>query len=172
MRRRVFLGLTGALAPGLAGCTASALSSLHEPGGDETDDCPSLLDVDRSVCPGDDAPISVERSGTTVSGDAWSLVVTVTNRTAEPVGFNPYAWSVLRAAEGGWEPVAPDAHTEPWRELQPQSRYTWQLTAGQVGLKEVDQRVFLDLPAGRYAFAVPVRTTERLGAVAAFEVTS
>lgn len=170
MRRRGFLGLAAGLAAGLAGCTASALPSLHQSGGGEPEDCPTLLDVERSVCPGDDAPISVERSGTTVSGDAWSLVVTVTNRTAEPVGFNPYAWSVLRDVEGGWEPVAPDAPLEPWHELPPRARYAWQLTAGRVGLKEVDQRVFLDLPAGRYAFVVPVRTTERLGAVATFAV--
>lgn len=171
MRRRGFLELAAGLAAGLAGCTASALPSLHPSDGGGPDDCPSLLDVERSVCPGDDAPISVERSGTTVAGDTWFLVVTVTNRAAEPVGFNPYAWSVLRDAEGGWEHVAPDAHIEPWRELPPGARYAWQLTAGQVGLREVDQRVFLDLPAGRYAFAVPLRATEHLGAVATFEVT-
>lgn len=171
MRRRTVLGLAAGGVAGLAGCTASALPKLPQPGG-ESVECPSLPDVERSVCPGDDGPISIQRSGTTVSGDAWSLVVSVTNRATEPVELNPDAWSVWRDADGGWEHVAPDAHIEPWRELPPRTRYAWQLTTGQVSLKEVDQRVFLDLPAGRYAFTVPIRTTERLGAVATFEVTS
>ncbi|MDZ7701964.1 MAG: hypothetical protein U5J98_07780 [Halobacteriales archaeon] len=170
MRRRAFLGLAAGAAAGLAGCTASALPSAGLGGEEAPAGCPALLDVERRVCPESDGPIGVERSNRSVSGDAWSLVVTVTNGSEEPVGLNPYAWSVHRSAEDGWRQVAPNAHIEPWTELAPDAGYAWQLTAGDEGLDGADQRVALGLDPGRYAFAIPLRADRRIGAIARFDV--
>lgn len=171
MRRRTYLGLAAGAAGGLAGCTASALPGADLPGDDDRAGCPALLDVERTICPGEPGPVEVQRSGGTVAGDAWSLVVAVSNGSDAPVGLNPYAWSVSRRVDDGWRQVAPDAHIEPWQELAPGGRYAWQLTAGGDGLDDADQRVVLGLEPGRYAFAVPLRAERRLGAVATFEVT-
>lgn len=170
MRRRAFLGLAAVAAAAGAGCTASALPSPGLAGDDPDVACPAVLDVDRTVCPGVDGPLTVERSSATVAGDAWSLVVSVTNGSDATVGLNPYAWSVLRRTADGWEQVAPEAHIEPWTELGPGSTYAWQLTPRADELADVDQRVTVDLRAGTYAFGVPVTGAERVGAVAAFEV--
>lgn len=170
MQRRAVLGLAVGAASAIAGCTASALPSPDLSGDDPGPDCPAVLDVERTVCPGADGPLAVERSSATVSGEAWSLVVAVTNQADAPVGLNPYAWSVFRRTAEGWEHVAPDAHIEPWLELGPGESYAWQLTAGGDGLDDSDQRVTLDLEPGTYAFAVPLRATEPVAATVTFEV--
>lgn len=172
MRRRRYLSLVGAATTGLAGCAARALPGAGpSPESDEVAHCPGLLAVDRTVCPGADGPVSIERSAGTVSGDAWSLAVTVTNESADPVGVDPSAWSVYQQDGDRWGPVAPEAAIEHWTELQPADRYDWQLTAGAGGLTDADHRVFLDLAPGTYAFAVPIRAATRIGAVVTFDVT-
>lgn len=173
MHRRAYLGLAAGTAVTLAGCTASALPG-PDLGSDSTPSpaCPAVLDVDRTACPGDERPLAIDRSRTTVSGDRWSLVVGVTNRSGEPLGLNPYAWSVFRHDDDRWRHVAPDATIEPWRELSPGERYAWQLTARSADHDDTDQRVFLDLTPGTYAFAVPFRGRERIGAVVTFDVTA
>lgn len=174
MHRRRFLGLVAGAAGAIAGCSARAFPN-PDVGGQPTpaSTCPAVVDIDRTVCPDDDAgPLGVEQSGTTVSGEGWSLVVTVENRSDDPIGTNPYAWSLFRRDGDRWRYVAPDAHIEPWLELAPGGRYAWQLTAGGDGLDDVDQRVFLDLAAGTYAFAVPFRANERVAAIATFDVTA
>lgn len=171
MRRRAFLGLVAGAATGGAGCTANALPSPPRQDEGVPADCPTVPDVERTVCTSADGPVSVERSSASVSGDAWSLVVAVRNRGDGPIGLDPYGWSVLGGADGGWTPVAPAAYSGPWRELVPGARYAWRLTAGGDGLAAVDQEVFLDLSVGPYAFAVRVRAGGLLGAVATFEVT-
>ena len=168
MRRRALLGLAAGAAAGRAGCTASALPDPGLTGGDEPG--PAVLDVDRTVCPGGDGPVAVERSSETVVAEDWSLVVSLTNRSGDAIGLNPHGWSVHREAAGGWTKVAPDAHFEPWFELAPGEAYTWLLSDGERGLADADQRVTLSLSAGRHAFAVPVRGPTRIGAVAPFTV--
>lgn len=170
MRRRRYLSLAAAGAAGLTGCTARALPDALSGAPGPSDGCPSVLDVDRRVCPGDDGPLSIEQSSETVTGDAWSLVVTVTNESAEPLGANPYAWSVYRRDGSRWRHVAPNASNEPWLELRPDERYVWQLTAAAGGLADADQRVYLALDPGTYAFAVPFRADGRIGATITFDV--
>lgn len=172
MRRRRYLSLAAGAAVGLAGCAARALPGADSsPESAEPAHCPGVLDVERTVCPGADGPVSIERSAGTVSGDAWSLVVTVTNESPDPVDVNPSAWSVHRQDGDRWAQVAPDTATEPWVELRPDEGYVWQLTATAGGLADADHRVFLDLAPGTYAFAVLLRAGDRLGAVVTFNVT-
>lgn len=172
MHRRTYLGLAAGAMAGLAGCTASALPGPDPTPTSSVGGCPDLVDADRSVCPGDTAgSLAVELSAETVSGDDWTLAVTVTNRATAPYGFNPYAWSVYRADEDGWDRVAPDAHIEPWRELDPGASYTWQLSATEGAAGEADQRVFLDLDHGRHAFVITFDGADRAAAVAPFTVT-
>lgn len=170
MRRRAFLGIVAGAATGGAGCTASALPSPGPQGEGTPADCPTVPDVERTVCSATDGPVSVERSSASVSGDAWSLVVAVRNRREVPIGFSPHGWSVLRGTDEGWTRIVPAASSEPWRELAPGVRYAWGLTADGDGPAGVDQEVFLDLSVGAYAFAVEVRAGGRLGAAATFEV--
>ena len=175
MHRRRFLG-TAALAAGaaLAGCTASALPSPNadDPGPNAAplDDCPDLLDADRTRCPGDGGPLAVRRSVPRVAGEDWSLRVAVENVGEATYGTNPYAWSVYRHEDDGWHRVAPDATVEPWLELPPGDTYAWLLTPGETPVGDADQRVFLDLEPGLHAFAVPFRGPDRVAAVAPFEV--
>lgn len=172
MQRRRYLGLAAGVAAGLAGCAARAIPGAEpptEPGSPGR--CPAVLEADRTVCPEGGGPLSIEQSSGTVSGDDWSLVVTVTNETADPLGVNPYAWSVYRHEGDRWQHVAPDAAVEPWIQLGPDDRYVWQLTAGAGGLADADHRVFLDVDPGTYAFAVPFRADNRIGAVVTFDVT-
>lgn len=172
MDRRRYLGLAAGVAAGLAGCAARAIPGADppaEPG--DPGRCPAVLEVDRTICPADDGPLMIERSSETVSGRDWSLVVTVTNASADPLSVNPYAWSVYRQDGGRWQHVAPDASIEPWIQLEPDDRYVWQLTAGAEGLADADLRVFLDVDPGTYAFAVPFRAESRIGAVVTFDVT-
>lgn len=172
MHRRRYLGLAAGVAAGLAGCAARAIPGAQPPAdAGEAGHCPSVLAVDRTVCPEDDGPLSIERSSETVSGDAWSLVVTVTNESTDPIGVNPYAWSVYRRDGDRWRHVAPTAAIEPWIQLEPDDRYVWQLTAGAGGLADADLRVFLEVAPGTYAFAVPFRAANRIGAVVTFDVT-
>lgn len=172
MRRRSFLCAAAGTAVGLAGCTATAIPGA---GGPDTPtprpDCPALLEPDRTVCPRrTDGPLRVLRSDERVSGVGWTLGVTVTNTTASSYRFDPYGWSVFRQAGDAWERVAPDAHGEPVRELAPGDHFIWQLTTTEPDLSNADQRVFLDLGPGAYAFAVPFRGPDQVGAVAPFAI--
>lgn len=173
MLRRRFLG-TAALAVGaaLSGCTASALPS---PGRDDSapddvplDGCPDLLDADLTRCPGDGGPLAVRRSARRVAGEDWSLRVSVENVGEATYGTNPHAWSVYRREADAWDHVAPDATVEPWLDLRPGAAYTWLLTAGETPVGDADQRVFLDLDPGVYAFAVRFAGPETVATVATF----
>lgn len=172
MRRRTYLGIASGTLAGLAGCTASA-----GPGAGGTADepptpaCPELLDADATVCPGDrDAPVAVERSTATVGSDAWSIAVTVTNRTVEPYRLRPSAWSIHRRADGGWRPVVPATLVDRPVSLAAGGRYTWQLSTTGAGPDGADRRVVLSLEPSTYAFAVPVDGPDRIAAVAVFAV--
>jgi hypothetical protein len=171
MERRAFMGLGVSLTAGLAGCAAKALSrpavmETHTP----ESDCPVVIDVDRVYCPGDDGPVGVARTNRTVSGDSWSVVVRVTNQTEKSLSLNPDGWALLSRSQDGWQPVVPAPRVGQSWELRPQQRYEWQLTAGSPGLSDPDRWVSLDLTAGEYTFAVPLRGEQRYGAVAPFEV--
>lgn len=173
MQRRRYLALSVGTVATLGGCLADTRPSAVLSREKATPiECPPVLDVERTVCPGQDGPVTVDRSRRSVSGDSWSLVVTVTNRTDQPIGLTPYGWSVFRWGEDGWRSVAADAHIDPWQTLASGERYAWQLTAGSNSLDDADQRVLLDLGPGDYAFAVRLRKTGSLGAVAVFDVTS
>lgn len=190
MERRTFVSL--GIAAGvsvLAGCTASAFPgndtsqpTTASPDGDGTPtatasptqsdpvaDCPELADADRTVCaPNETGLLAVRQSTETGTAGDWSLLVTVTNQADVPYGMNPYAWALYRPSGDGWRRIAPDAHIEPWTELAPGKAYTWQL--GTADAKATaDQRVFVDLDPGKYAFVVTFDGPDRVAAVATFE---
>lgn len=172
MWRRTYLGLAAGASTALAGCSVSAFPGLGS--ADDTtpfEACPELTEADTTACPDDESgSLAVEQSRDTVAGDAWSLVVAVTNRAAEPYVTNPSAWSLYRKADDGWHHDVPDAQIEPWIELPPGERYAWELSAGADGSDTGDQRVRLDLGPGTYGFAVPFRGPDRVAAVAVFDV--
>ncbi|MFB6359868.1 MAG: hypothetical protein ABEH59_00945 [Halobacteriales archaeon] len=171
MDRRTYLGLGAGLTAGLAGCTANALprSAL---GGEPTppQTCPAVGDFERTVCPADDGPVAVTLSSRTVSGETWSLVVGLLNRTEQGLVITPSGWSLFRRSQEGWTTVVPAARVQESRSLAPGDRYEWQLTAGSEALSDPDRRIYLDLPAGEYAFVLPVGTDSRSAAVAPFSV--
>lgn len=173
MDRRRYLVLAGVTVTGLAGCTASPFSDTDRTDDtSSTDRCPDLLDVDRTRCPAEaGGPLSVDRTSETVSGESWTLRVTVTNRATEPYDCSPFAWSVFRRVGGAWTSEMPAARVEPRFELAPGDHYAWQLVAPGARRDAADQRVFLALGPGQYAFAVPFRGPERIAAVAPFTVT-
>lgn len=172
MERRAFLKLGVGLTAGLAGCSATAVSSDDaEEARTPENRCPAVIEVDRVLCPGDDGPVSVTRSSRTVSGDTWALVVAVTNRTGAPLNLNPAGWALFSRTADDWAPVVPAARVKQSRELRPEERYEWQLAAGSEGLSDPDRRVYLDLVAGDYVFAAPLRGDHRYGAIAPFTVT-
>lgn len=173
MDRRRYLALAGVTVAGLTGCTGTSFPG-SDPAEDSsaTDGCPTLLAADRTNCPSEpDGPLSVDRTSETVSGESWTLGVAVTNRGTEPYSYSPFAWSVFRQAAGGWRYELPAARTKPRVELVPDDRYGWQLATPGASTNEGDQRIFLDLSPGQYAFAVPFRGPDRVAAVASFTVT-
>lgn len=172
MRRRSYLRLATVASAGLAGCTASAL-----PGGGAPEtptprpDCPRLLDADRTVCPRRAVgPLSVDQSTGTVIGADWSFAIAVTNVSGGTYRFDPYAWSVFHQTGDGWDRLTPDATDRPQRVLGPGDRFSWELTTSQPPLSNADQRVFLELEPGAYAFVVPFTGPDRVAAVGPFVV--
>lgn len=169
MRRRSYLRFATASAVGLAGCTATALPGADDPA--STRDCPALLDADVTVCPGrDGGPLTVERSGETVSDDHRVFRLAVINRAEMSYRFSPFGWSVFRRTGEDWARVVTDADIESALELAPGERFAWQLSTVEAAPIGADQRIFLDLVSGRYAVAVPFRGPNRVAAVGPFTV--
>jgi hypothetical protein len=172
MRRRSYLRLATASVVGLGGCTA--IAGFDTPGTDDpsTPDCPDRLAGTRAVCPQqDDGPLTVERTGGTVSSDRWSLAVIVTNRASTAYQFAPDGWTVFRRTDGEWAPAVPAGAVDRRRvELAPGDHYAWGLTTGGPITADVDQRVTIDLDPGRFGLVVPFRGPERVVAVAPFTV--
>lgn len=190
MKRRRFLELsalstTALTSIALAGCTGAANS-----GGDTTTTtkedsgphptttvpgCPDVVDVSDAYCPGDDGPIAVTRSATSMPADDGTLAITVENTSDHKIGLNPYAWGVYRLTDDGhWERVDERAHIEPWKILEPGDSLRWRVasdadykaTGGAIGCS-------LDLDPGHYGWAVelsPETNAERFAAGAGFFV--
>lgn len=168
MRRRSYLRLGTVAAVGLAGCTA--IGGFEAEGGADgtpTPDCPALLDRAVTVCPHrDGGPLTVERTGGTVSRDQWSLAVAVTNRASSPYRFDPDGWAIARPRGDGWTQVVPPTAVGQSVELAPGDRYQWGLTTGGPLPDDVDHRVVIDLQPGEYGFVVPFRGPVQVGVVA------
>lgn len=173
MRRRSFLGLAAfASAAGLAGCTATAIPGADAPAtATPNRECPAVLDAEQRVCPRQpDGPLAVERSTDRVTGRPLSVAVTVLNEASTTYRFDPYGWSVFRRADADWHRVVADTGGIPRRAIAPGEQFTWQLTGTEPDLSDADQRVFLDLGSGEYAFAVPFAGPASVVAVAPFQV--
>lgn len=171
MLRRTFLGVASA-AGGLSGCLATTTSDGDRETESALDGCPPLNDGVRTVCPGGSTPpLAVERPADRVSGDDWSLTITVTNRSSVPYRTDPSGWSVHRYADD-WTLVVPSGSTVGRIELAPEERYGWVLTCGMGRSSAGDHRVFLSLGPGIYGFAVPFIGPNRIAAFAPFRVST
>lgn len=171
MRRRAVLGLVGSAVCSLAGCVTGVFSrptDADQP--TATGDCPDLPDAERTVCPGDDGPIGIERSATTVDGTAWSLRVAVANRGESPMRCSPAGWSVRRSSAGGWTAAVAGRRRSRRVAIAPGGRYVWSLATPDASTDVADRRLRLALDPGEYAFAVPVSAGDLLAAVAPFTV--
>lgn len=172
MRRRTFLGLAASSTGGLAGCSAGPAPAQTPGVTTPVGGCPAVSGADRTVCPTtEDGPVSVGRTTDTVSGTVWSLGISVTNRTESPLRMNPAGWSILGWDEG-WQPVLLGDPVGWGIELVPGDRYGWRLSPTGDDRPPADRHVFLAPDPGTFAFAVPVRGSEPLAAVATFTVTA
>lgn len=171
MRRRAVLGLVGSAVCGLSGCLAGVFSRPTDADRPTaTGDCPVLQDAERTVCPGDDGPVGIERSANAVGGEAWSLRIAVANLEASPVSCSPAGWSVLRSTAGGWTAVVAGRRRSPRVAIAPGERYVWSLATPDASTDAADRRLRLALDPGEYAFAVPLSAADPLAAVAPFTV--
>ncbi|MFB6353660.1 MAG: hypothetical protein ABEJ92_06195 [Halobacteriales archaeon] len=165
------LGLVGSAVWSLSGCVTGVFSrSTDADQPTATGDCPDLPDAERTVCPGDDGPVGIDRSATTVDGTAWSLRVAVANRGESPVQCSPAGWSVLRSSAGGWTAAVAGLRRSPRVAIAPGERYVWSLATPAASTGAADRRLRLALDPGEYAFSIPLRAGEPLAAVAPFTV--
>lgn len=192
MQRRRFLRLTAlstasVASSALAGCTGAGAGAGGDGNTTTTDDsgdhpttttpgCPDVMDVSDVYCPGDDGPVAVMRSATSIPADDGTLTITVENTSGGTLGLNPYAWGVYRLTDDGhWDRVDDDrAHIEPWQLLEPGDTRSWQV-ASDADQKSTGDAIgcALDLDPGDYGWAVelkPESTDQRFAAGAGFFV--
>jgi hypothetical protein len=114
----------------------------------------------------------------TGDGTVETVEFVLHNRSDDTFGLNPYAWTIHRRTEGGWERVAPDATPEPWLGIHGGGTYRWVLAVETHPSPQGDERMDIvqDLDDGTYAFAVDgtfgdgPNSGTRVECVALFEV--
>ncbi|WP_267642513.1 hypothetical protein [Haloarchaeobius amylolyticus] len=118
--------------------------------------CPSFeAAADRTVCPGEEAPMTVTVE-TSVGAETRvdSVRVVVENTTDAPwlVGVN--SWTLYEWTGTGWTRVAPAQRWPVQARLRPSARYSWLLGPNREGVagETVVDRV--DLERGHWAFSV------------------
>lgn len=114
----------------------------------------------------------------TGDGSVETVTFVLHNQSGGGIGFNPYAWSVHRQTDDGWEYVAPEMFPEPWFQLEDGQTYTWVFSVEEHPTPQADRTRYpmVDLEDGTYAFEITIaaeegpNTGERVSCLALFEV--
>lgn len=156
MRRRTLLVAAGGLSLSLSGCldangqSGDASDDTGESTGSDAprsdggttattlqdESCPPYqTDADRTVCSHGTVPesasvfLEASPDGTTLDGDQPSEEITLTlhNRSASAIEFNPNSWYVWREADDGWQQLEREWSGDGVATVDSGSEHTWSL---------------------------------------------